>query len=103
MENKTKRGLIASGVILGIVAGLYFFVYKKVSTPKTLTELQNEVWAYLQKFNTNLIDAYKDSYINSEAFKDKTYMKAWYDAINSGADTFINNGLKFNTKDGSQV
>jgi hypothetical protein len=99
MENNTKNGLKAVIVTTGLLAIVYF-IFKKKSNMKTLTELQDSVWKHMQKNNTSLLNEYKSSYVQSDAFNNMANLTAWDNAIKNGASTYNYGGKTYNTKDG---
>ena len=92
MEAKTKKGLIVTGVVVGVVAVLYLLFNKKGKS--TLTELQDIVWQNLVK-NIPDIAPYKSNYLESSSFNDIGFMTAWYNGIKSNLPTFNYNNAEY--------
>jgi hypothetical protein len=105
MEAKTKKGLIVSGIIIGIIAVVYYLKNKKPNL--SIEELKEYIWNYISSANpTSFPPSYKDVYMSSIiSSSGKLFMEAWYDAIKNDKPSFVytdnfNRSATYDTKNG---
>jgi hypothetical protein len=105
MEAKTKKGLIVSGIVIGIIAVAYYLKNKKPNL--SIEELKENIWNYISSANpTSFPTSYKEVYMSSIiSSAGKSFMEAWYDAIKNNKQSFVytdnfNRSATYDTKTG---
>lgn len=98
MTSKTKNGLIFSGVVLGIVAVVYF-IMKNQKNNTINNVLVEKIFQHMLASNIALVD-YKPQYVTSLNNEPLGYLNAWSAAIDSKSPTFYYNNITWRTSDG---
>jgi len=113
MDAKTKKGLIVTGVVLGVVAAAYFLLKKVVPTSvnctkdsnsKTLEELKFCVWNHMILNYPTAATKENENFIKSNyPFTDLAFMRVWDAAIQKNEPTFTYSGKKMDTSNGQFI
>jgi hypothetical protein len=113
MDAKTKKGLIVTGVVAGIVALAYFLLKKVVPTPvnctkdsnsKSLEELKFCVWNHMILNYPSAATKSNEDFIKSNyPFTDIAFMRVWDSAIKKNEPTFTYSGKKMDTSNGQFI
>ena len=108
MTKQSKGILVASGILVVAAVAAYLFLKPKspksnsTDTNSTLKDLQEKIWGHMVTVIPE-IAPFKTSYVHTDAFKDAAYLKAWSDAIDNNAITFVYNNVTYKTTDGTGV
>jgi hypothetical protein len=103
---KQLKGILVASSILVVAVATYLFL--KPKSPKSnskdteLKDLQDKIWGHMVTVIPD-IAPFKTSYVHTDAFKDAAYLKAWSDAIDNNAITFVYNNVTYKTTDGTGV
>lgn len=111
MEAKTKKGLIAVGIVTLLTAITYFIFKNKgnknPTTNLSIDEIKTVIWDYLSKDNPSAWPAsYKEPYLSSlEKNNGKQFFDGWYLAIKNNKPNFVyidslNRKASYDTKTG---
>ena len=113
MDAKTKKGLIVTGVVVGLVGLAYFLLKKIVPTPvdctkdsnsKTLDELKFCVWNHMILNYPSAATKENEKYIKSNyPFTDLAFMRVWDSAIRKNDPSFTYSGKKIDTTNGQFI
>lgn len=111
MDAKTKKGLVATGIVAALVAGTFLYLKKfsptdckKDSNSKTLDELKFCVWNYMILNYPSVATKANEDFIKSNyPFTDLAFMRVWDSAIQKNEATFTYAGKKMDTTNGQFV